>query len=75
MDHKTKMLEQIEDGIFDSIPDEQLEGFTSALIDIGLLTLNDQTEILHKYAERKRQVVRVKSNTPAASPRASGFSQ
>jgi hypothetical protein len=75
MDHKTKMLEQIDEGIFDSIPDEQLEGFTAALIDIGLLSFNDQTEILRKYEERKHQVVHVTSSRPASPTGAGGYSQ
>jgi hypothetical protein len=75
MDHKTKMLEQIEEGIFDSIPDEQLQGFTDALIDIGLLSFKDQEEILYKYEERKQQVTRVASSSPATSPSAGGYSQ
>ena len=74
MDHKIKMLEQIDEGIFDSLPDEQLEGFTAALIDIGLLTWSDQAEILRKYEERKRQVVRVNSSKPSSSAGAGGFS-
>ena len=75
MDHKTKMLEQIDEGIFDSLPDEQLQGFTDALIDIGLLSFNDQDEILRKYEERKHIVTRVASSKPASSPSTGGYSQ
>ena len=75
MDHKTKMLEQIDEGIFDSLPDEQLQGFTDALIDIGLLSFKDQEEILRKYEERKHQVTHVANGKPIASPSAGGYSQ
>jgi hypothetical protein len=75
MDHKTKMLEQIDEGIFDSLPDEQLQGFTDALIDIGLLSFKDQEEILRKYEERKHQVTHVANGKSIASPSAGGYSQ
>jgi hypothetical protein len=59
MNHKTKMLEQIEDGIFDSIPDDQVAGFTAALVDIGLISWNDHAEILLKHEQRKLNIARV----------------
>ena len=58
MDHKTKMLEQIEEGIFDSIPNEQIEGFAAALVDIGLLNWDAHTKILQKYEERQHNLAR-----------------